>query len=88
MNNGAHVVVGTPGRTLDHLRQGTLDLSSLQVLVLDEADEMLDRGFAPDVESIIARTPSEPGRTVLFSATMPAWVAQTAARSTCVSLLG
>ena len=79
LNNGAHIVVGTPGRTLDHLRQGTLDLSSLQFLVLDEADEMLDRGFAPDVESIIARTPSE-RQTVLFSATMPAWVAQTAAK--------
>ncbi len=79
LSKGAHIVVGTPGRTLDHLRQGTLDLSSLQVLVLDEADEMLDRGFAPDVESIISRTPSE-RQTVLFSATMPKWVAQTAAK--------
>ena len=79
LRNGAHIVVGTPGRTLDHLRQGTLDLGSLQVLVLDEADEMLDRGFAPDVESIIGRTPSE-RQTVLLSATMPAWVAQTAAK--------
>ena len=79
LSNGAHIVVGTPGRTLDHLRQGTLDLGSLQVLVLDEADEMLDRGFAPDVESIISRTPNE-RQTVLFSATMPKWVAQTAAK--------
>ena len=79
LSNGTHIVVGTPGRTLDHLRQGTLDLSSLQVLVLDEADEMLDRGFAPDVESIIGRTPSE-RQTVLLSATMPKWVAQTAAK--------
>ena len=79
LSNGAHVVVGTPGRTLDHVRQGTLDLSSLQVLVLDEADEMLDRGFAPDVESIIARTPND-RQTVLLSATMPEWVARTAAK--------
>ena len=79
MRNGAHVVVGTPGRTLDHVRQGTLDLGSLQVLVLDEADEMLDRGFAPDVESIIGRTPND-RQTVLLSATMPEWVARTAAK--------
>ena len=57
LRNGAQVVIGTPGRTLDHLRQGTLDLSAVRFLVLDEADEMLDRGFAPDVEAIIAHTP-------------------------------
>ena len=79
LRNGPHVVIGTPGRTLDHLRQGTLNLGSLQFLVLDEADEMLDRGFAPDVESIIGRTPNE-RQTVLLSATMPEWVAQTAAK--------
>ena len=79
LRNGPHIVIGTPGRTLDHLRQGTLDLSSLQFLVLDEADEMLDRGFAPDVESIIGRTPKE-RQTALFSATMPQWVEQTAAK--------
>ncbi len=79
LRNGIHIVVGTPGRTLDHLRQGTLDLGSVRFLVLDEADEMLDRGFAPDVESIIGRTPKQ-RQTVLLSATMPEWVAQTAAK--------
>ena len=54
---GAQVIVGTPGRILDHLRQRTLRLGSLRVLVLDEADQMLDQGFAPDVERILAATP-------------------------------
>ena len=79
LRNGAQVVVGTPGRTLDHLRQRTLDLSAVRFLVLDEADEMLDRGFAPDVEAIIARTPKE-RQTALLSATMPDWVSQTASK--------
>ena len=79
LRRGAHIVVGTPGRTLDHLRQGSLDLTSVRFLVLDEADEMLDRGFAPDVESIIARTPKE-RQTALLSATMPRWVARTAGK--------
>ena len=79
LRNGAQVVVGTPGRMLDHLRQGTLDLASVRFLVLDEADEMLDRGFAPDVESIIGRVPYE-RQTALLSATMPEWVAKTAAK--------
>ena len=79
LRNGTHIVIGTPGRTLDHLRQGTLDLGSVRFLVLDEADEMLDRGFAHDVESIIDRTPKE-RQTALMSATMPKWVAQTAAK--------
>jgi ATP-dependent RNA helicase DeaD len=70
----AQIVVGTPGRTLDHLRQGSLVLKQLHVLVLDEADEMLDRGFAPDVERIIGFTPKE-RQTALFSATVPEWVA-------------
>ena len=76
---GAQIVIGTPGRTLDHLRQGTLDLESVRLLVLDEADEMLDRGFAQDVEAIIGRTPSS-RQTALLSATMPAWVARTATK--------
>ena len=77
LKNGAQIIVGTPGRTLDHLRQGSLDLQSVRFLVLDEADEMLDQGFAHDVEAILGRTPS--GRqTALFSATMPDWVAKTA----------
>jgi ATP-dependent RNA helicase DeaD len=76
---GAQIVVGTPGRTLDHLRQGNLSLDRLRIFVLDEGDEMLDRGFAPDVERILARTPST-RQTALFSATVPPWVMQTAAR--------
>lgn len=76
--SGTHVVVGTPGRTLDHLRQGNLTLARLRILVLDEGDEMLDRGFAPDVERILARAPTE-RQTALFSATMPDWVTTTAA---------
>ena len=79
LRNGAQVVIGTPGRTLDHLRQRTLDLSSVRFLVLDEADEMLDRGLGPDVEAIIGRTPKE-RQTALFSATMPEWVSQTASK--------
>jgi ATP-dependent RNA helicase DeaD len=75
----AQIVIGTPGRTLDHLRQGTLQLSEVRVLVLDEADEMLDRGFAPDVERILAQTPRE-RQTALFSATLPAWVAAIATK--------
>jgi len=76
---GTHVVVGTPGRILDHLRQESLSLRQLRILVLDEADEMLDRGFAPDVERIIALTPAR-RQTALFSATIPEWVSTTAAR--------
>ncbi len=79
LRNGAQVVIGTPGRTLDHLRQGSLDLSSVRFLVLDEADEMLDRGFVPDVEAIIGRTPRQ-RQTALFSATMPEWVSQAASK--------
>jgi ATP-dependent RNA helicase DeaD len=75
----AQIVIGTPGRTLDHLRQGNLDLRKVRVLVLDEGDEMLDRGFAPDVERILAHAPRE-RQTSMFSATLPAWVAGTAAK--------
>ena len=77
LKRGPQVVVGTPGRTLDHLRQGNLDLDAVRFLVLDEADEMLDKGFARDVEAILDRTPRE-RQTALFSATMPKWVANTA----------
>lgn len=77
LERGAQIVVGTPGRTLDHLRQGNLQLGSVRMLVLDEADEMLDRGFARDVESIIAATPTK-RQTALFSATLPDWVENTA----------
>jgi ATP-dependent RNA helicase DeaD len=75
----AHIVIGTPGRTLDHLRQGSLSLDGLRLVVLDEADEMLDRGFAPDVERILAHAP-DARQTALFSATLPAWVAKIATR--------
>lgn len=77
LRRGADVVVGTPGRTLDHLRQGSLDLGAVRFLVLDEADEMLDQGFARDVEAILSHTP-DARQTALFSATMPNWVANTA----------
>ncbi len=77
LKKGVQIVVGTPGRTLDHIRHGTLDLRSVRFLVLDEADEMLDRGFAQDVEAIIGHTPSE-RQTALLSSTMPGWVAKTA----------
>ena len=75
----AQIVIGTPGRTLDHLRQGTLSLARLSSFVLDEADEMLDRGFAPDVERILGHAPHQ-RQTALFSATLPPWVAKIAAR--------
>ncbi len=67
---GVHIVVGTPGRIMDHLERGTLDLSELRYLVLDEADEMLNMGFAEDVEKILADTPDDK-QVALFSATMP-----------------
>jgi ATP-dependent RNA helicase DeaD len=67
---GAHIVVGTPGRLRDHLERGALDLANLRVAVLDEADEMLDMGFREDLEEILDATPTE-RRTLLFSATMP-----------------
>ena len=68
--HGAHIVVGTPGRLRDHLERGALDLSSLRVVVLDEADEMLDMGFREDLEQILDASP-EGRRTLMFSATMP-----------------
>lgn len=70
---GVHVVVGTPGRIMDHLEKGTLDLTHLRFLVLDEADEMLNMGFAEDVETILADTPADK-QVALFSATMPAQI--------------
>lgn len=70
LKQGAQVVVGTPGRILDHIRRGTLDLSELRFIVLDEADEMLRMGFIDDVETVMAELP-EHHQTALFSATMP-----------------
>ena len=73
LKRGVHVVVGTPGRVIDHLERGSLDLSQLNTLVLDEADEMLRMGFIDDVETVLKKTP--PKRQVaLFSATMPAQI--------------
>ena len=70
LKRGAHVVVGTPGRVMDHMRKGTLNLDTLKVLVLDEADEMLRMGFIDDVEWILEQTPDDI-QIALFSATMP-----------------
>src|SRR3954447_4212144 len=73
LRRGVHVIVGTPGRIMDHLEKGTLDLSQLRFLVLDEADEMLKMGFQEDVETILADTPADK-HVALFSATMPAQI--------------
>ena len=70
LRRGVQVVVGTPGRVIDHLDKGTLDLSELKYLVLDEADEMLRMGFIDDVEKVLQTTPPE-RQVALFSATMP-----------------
>ena len=67
---GVHVVVGTPGRVMDHIRRGTLDLSTVRTVVLDEADEMLDMGFVEDIEFILGQVPEE-RQVALFSATVP-----------------
>nr|WP_206687702.1 DEAD/DEAH box helicase [Microbacterium yannicii] len=79
LRRGVHIVVGTPGRIIDHLEKGTLDLSALQYLVLDEADEMLKMGFAEDVETILAETPATK-QVALFSATMPAQIRRIASQ--------
>jgi len=76
---GSHIVVGTPGRLRDHLERGNLDLGSLRVVVLDEADEMLDMGFREDLEEILDTTPAE-RRTFLFSATIAKEIAALAKR--------
>ncbi len=70
LQNGAQVVVGTPGRVMDHMKRGTLSFDALKLAVLDEADEMLDMGFRDDIETILSAT-SETRQTALFSATMP-----------------
>ncbi len=79
LNNGVDVVVGTPGRMIDLMNQGILDLSHVKCVVLDEADEMLDLGFLPDVEKLLTRTPAS-RHTMLFSATMPGAVVAMARR--------
>ncbi|HEY0420417.1 MAG TPA: DEAD/DEAH box helicase, partial [Acetobacteraceae bacterium] len=72
--SGCHIVVGTPGRLGDHMRRGQLDLSALRVVVLDEADEMLDMGFREELHAILDATPAD-RRTLLFSATIPREIA-------------
>jgi ATP-dependent RNA helicase DeaD len=79
LRGGTHVVVGTPGRIMDHLRRGTLDVDAVRTVVLDEADEMLRMGFLEDVEWILARMPAE-RQVALFSATMPAEIRRIATR--------
>jgi ATP-dependent RNA helicase DeaD len=78
LDRGAHIVVGTPGRLRDHIERGSLDLSALRAVVLDEADEMLDLGFAEDLEFILAAAPAE-RRTLMFSATVPKEIEKLAA---------
>ena len=79
LDRGADIVVATPGRALDHIRRKTLNLDAVRVLVLDEADEMLDMGFAEDIETILQETP-DTRQTTLFSATMPARILKIAER--------
>ena len=79
LRRGVHVVVGTPGRILDHLRRGSLNLENLKFVVLDEADEMLDMGFVEDIEEVLKQTP-ENKRMLCFSATMPAPIRRLAER--------
>ena len=79
LKRGVDVVVATPGRALDHIRRHTLQLKHLQIVVLDEADEMLDMGFAEDLDAILEQTPAE-RQTALFSATMPPRIAAIAHR--------
>lgn len=79
LERGAHIVVGTPGRIVDHIRKGTLQLGSINQLVLDEADRMLDMGFADDIETVLAAC-SENRQTLLFSATYPDNIKKISAR--------
>jgi len=79
LEHGAHIIVGTPGRILDHLQRGSLDLKALRMLVLDEADRMLDMGFQEELKSIIAAAPTN-RQTLLFSATYPKSIASMSAR--------
>ena len=79
IKRGVHVVVATPGRAVDHINRGTLPLDAVEVVVLDEADEMLDMGFAEDIDAILEACPTD-RQTVLFSATMPPRIASIAKR--------
>jgi ATP-dependent RNA helicase DeaD len=79
LRRGPHIVVATPGRLLDHLKRRSISLAAIRIAVLDEADRMLDMGFAPDVEAILRHCPRQ-RQTLLFSATMPDWVRRIAGR--------
>ena len=79
LDRGVDMVVATPGRALDHLRRGSIDLSAVEMLILDEADEMLDMGFAEDMDAILNATPAQ-RQTALFSATLPARILAIAER--------
>ena len=79
LENGAHIVVGTPGRVMDLMQRGALDIAQLKVLVLDEADRMLDMGFLADIETVVRQCPPE-RQTLLFSATYPDGIAKLAQR--------
>lgn len=80
LHAGVQIVVGTPGRLLDHLRRNTMKLSEVRILILDEADEMLDMGFVEDIETIMKNITHEDRQTLLFSATMPAPIAKLAGK--------
>ena len=82
LSKGAQVVVGTPGRVIDHLQRGTLRLGDARMVVLDEADEMLDRGFREDIEAILEQSPADCQK-VLFSATMPQPIRELSKRFLC-----
>lgn len=73
LDRGVDVVVGTPGRVIDLIKRGSLNLSEVQFVVLDEADQMLNVGFAEDVETILENIPQK-HQTMMFSATMPSWI--------------
>lgn len=79
LKRGVHIVIGTPGRVLDHIARTTLNLASVHLVVLDEADQMLDMGFRPDIESILSHVPRE-RQTVIFSATLPKPILQISRR--------
>ena len=79
LEHGAHIVVGTPGRIMDHLERGSLELDALNTLVLDEADRMLDMGFFDDIAKVARQCPKE-RQTLLFSATYPEGIAKLSAQ--------
>lgn len=75
LDRGVDIIVGTPGRVIDLIKRGSLNLSEVQFVVLDEADQMLNVGFAEDVETILENLPQK-RQSMMFSATMPSWIVQ------------